>query len=167
MSGYEQYEKTKETLKRVFSFKDDFRKFYGNKTRKNIQEAANTMMKQLDELVTKDKVSWSKKDVDCVNHAVAAITDILITTPVNPMKRDLSREFGRLTINWNKQQAKNAKLGVSANALYRLSRNAKTLADAEMVIRKMIVKAEKTVRHVPASWELSKHYLKSLEKNIE
>ncbi len=167
MSGYEQYEKTKETLKRIFSFKTDFRKFYGNKTRINVQEAANIMMRQLDELVTKDNVSWSRKDVDCVNSAVSAIIDILITTPVNPMKRDLSREFGRLTINWNKRQAKSTKLGISANALYRLSRDAKTLADAEMTIRKLIVKAEKTVRHVPASWELSKHYLKSLEKDIE
>ncbi len=167
MSGYEQYEKTKKTLKRIFGFKDDFRKFYGNKTRNNIREAANIMMKQLDELVTKDNVSWSKKDVACVRHAVAAITDILITTPVNPMKRDLSREFGRLTVNWNKRQAKDAKLGISANALYRLSRGTKTLADAEMTIRKLIVKAEKTIRHVPASWELSRHYLKSLEKKIE
>ncbi len=164
MSGYEQYETTKKTLKKIFSFKDDFRKFYGDKTRKNVQEAANIMMKQLDELVTKDSVPRSRKDVDCVSSAVASIMDILIMTPINPLKRDLSREFGRLAINWNKQQGKSNRLDVSANALYRLSRNAKTLADAEMTIRKLIVKAEKTVRHVPASWELSRHYLKSLEK---
>ena len=166
--SYEEYEKEKAELRRILSFGNDLRQNYGPSGSGNIKKAVEIMIEDLDELKTADMVSWGHSDVDCVRQAMNRMIDRYLQGNVTIFARDLTLHFGRMVQNWNRAMGINDKTLNTYSALgIRLSTNAKTIEDTEMLLQRLLEKGKRQLRYVPPAWEVSKHYLKSLDKLIE
>ena len=125
------------------------------------------MARQMNALMKEDGITATEKEIDNVKAALQHLLHGIITEPLTDFVRDLTTEMGRLSFNWNKFIGKKQTIETTSLAIQRIARGNKTMNDTEMVLKKLLKRAQANLQYKPPAWELSRHYLRSLEGSIE
>jgi hypothetical protein len=122
----------------------------------------------MDFIVKEDKpASPTQDEVALVNSTVDILLHAVIYGPLTTLVKNLSVEMGVLIYNWSQKTVKRRDLENKTQIMDRVVRAETTMEDCILILRALIEKANGLQRYVPASFDLSKHYLRSLEEDLE
>ena len=161
--GYDEYIKNKNQVRKLMRT-NDFKRHYGGKGSKDLDECFGLLTRHLDKLMESDRVQIARDDPSKVRRNLNSLMGVFVKDPLPKFVIDFTWGFTRLAYNWNKQLAKSQQIDNLARSLFRLLRNERTLQDSEDVLRQLIERGRRQLQSTPPSWELSRHYLKSLER---
>lgn len=159
----EQYQINIERLGKLLNYRNDLERSYGQRGRNRITQAFEIIHAQMDQLVREVQVTPSRQEIELIQDATDMMLRAAVNGPITGFVRNLSMEMGVLIHNWSRQTVKLQTIESKIQAMDRIVRLELTCEDAIMVLRTLIERAQGTLRYQPASIELSKHYLKSLE----
>ena len=80
-----------------------------------------------------------------------------------PIFRDLSRFYLLLVFNWNKELGKRPDIELSVSAAQRIVEGQMTMIDTINLLKTVSERLQKLSGYEPPAFELSRHYLQSLE----
>jgi len=92
------------------------------------------------------------------------LLQIVIEKPITPILKDLVNEFIILTANWNENIAQKIEIRQKIYSLRRFIDYHLTVIDTIQALKTLLKRAEEVQRFAPPAFELSKHYLKSLQE---
>jgi len=162
---YDQYIENREKIKKIMSYRKEFQKNFGNKGTECLEGAFRIMMSQMDKLMTVDSVRPSPQDCTNVKAALNILQRIIVFEPMTKFVKDLTLEFSRLVYNWSRFIGKRKDVEMQSQSLIRIVNNAMTMQDAIEVMKQLTRQLKNQLRYTPPAFELSKHYLRSLEEN--
>lgn len=165
--GYKQFEANRDKIKKILGYKNDLRKHYPGNRGECIQSAFNIMSNQLNTLMSADEVPATDKERNNVNAALQHLLRGIINEPLTDFVRDLTIEMGRMAFNWNKFIGKRNDMENMALAIQRIARQNANMADLAKMTKELINRGQAQLQYKPPAWELSRHYLLSLEEFIE
>lgn len=92
----------------------------------------------------------------------------LLQTPIEeqitPILKDLVKEFIILAASWNENIAQKIEIRQKIYSLRRFIDYHLSVVDAIRILKNLLKRAEEIQRFAPPAFELSKHYLKSLQE---
>jgi len=165
--NYDNYIKYRNELRRILGFKKYLQRHYGSTGSKLIQRASDSMIGQIDTLIDKRQPSFTRKDIQDIVEALNCLTQNLVDKDPDKYMLDLSREFSRISVEWTRNIGKNGEIERKAQRIYRMSTNQEILSDTVYALKRLISKTNQTLKYTPTAWEISKHYLKSLDGELE
>jgi len=160
----ESYRKNTKKINEILKHQGEFRKTYGDRGYKSIENGFKMMKKMMDDRVRGVDSKASAKQGDSIKDALRHISEILIFKEVTDMIRDLSLEFSKLAFNWNKQFLGSQEITVQTRMIDRIARDNLLLRDSYTIAKKAIKKLELTIDRDPLRFEVAKHYLEELKK---
>jgi len=155
------HKETVNQLLKILNYKRDFRMIYGDRT--CIADAVKIMSNKLDAVFAKQKPTVNRNDMLCVRKAIATLVDVALTKAITPYIRDLSLAFSRLAYNWNVNLTCNKEIEREILVLKQLIETHLSLVGAISVMRALLVKFGDLTKYMPPAFELSKHYLLTLD----
>jgi len=162
---YKAYKDNLAQLEKLFTYGEDFRRFYGDRGVSAIKKAYDICKRDLDQLMKVDSVKCPGDDVSAVKQAINVIVDVVLTNKITPFIRDTSLHMGRLIFNWNDEVAKVGDIRRLAITAQRVAVGYMSILEAIEVQRKLLEMLRKELRNKPPAYELSKHLLKTLDED--
>lgn len=141
-------------------------KTFGKEGKKRFIDALNLMKSDIQSLTKGGEVSDDPKKLSVVHNAVNVLFNHAVYQPHTDFFRGFCFEFLKIAFNWNKGPC-NKSIQRLIDATDRMMRAQLTLAESHSVLRKLTDRLKKYSGYEPPSFELSKHYLKSLLEKDE
>lgn len=156
-------------LERRMNYKTEFKRTFGPRGNEVILPAYRVMKDQLSLLADTDnkKVHVDDKSRGLVNRAAEIVTSVAMSEPITQYFRDLMEGYLPLVNNWNKQLGKNRNIDVLIGATQRIVEDMMTMKDVTEVMKRTNKKLQQLLRYKPPAFDLSRHYLLSLQNDIE
>jgi len=92
---------------------------------------------------------------------------IAIERPITKTYKEIMKDFLPLMDNWNKQLGKSKKMRNYVLGTHRILECATTMTQTISMMRHLLRKLKNEVNYRPPAFENSKHYLQSLQEDIE
>lgn len=137
-----------------------------SKGRQKIIKCAFELMKKQLALEKFDKEATGKEK-STVKEALNMLLSIAVNQSMKPILRDLEIQFGLLAFNWNAAFGKRPDIANISITIKNVVNKTLSLIEAIDIIKKLTDKVRNLERFSPPAFELSKHYLKSLETGKE
>ena len=153
-------------LERLMGYKTEFKRVFG-KRGANITSAYQVMKAHLLSLAVGKTVKVGKKDGQSVQRATRVMTSVITSGALSKYFRDFAEGYLPLLNNWNIQLGKDPVVSTMVGASQRILDDMMTVKDANEVMRGATKKLRELLRYRPAAFDLSRHYLKSLQEDIE
>lgn len=146
----------------------EFNRAFGPRGR-NITSAYKVMRNQLLALAPADAkpMKVSDREKEAVRQAVRSIMWVATSESISQYFRDFTEGYLPLADNWNRQLVKDRTISVQVAACQRILADMMTMKDTMEVMRGATKRLEQLVRYKPAAFDLSRHYLLTLQKDIE
>lgn len=160
----EQYRMNIKRIQDMLRYRNDIERGYGPDGRNQIEMAFNILKSHMDRLTRDVLVTPANEEMQVINRATNTLLQKVMYGPISNIVRDISVEMGVLIFNWSRQTIQNGELEMKTQVIDRILRGEKTLDDTILVLRSLLDRARDTLRYTPASFELSRHYLRSLEE---
>jgi len=165
---YAAYRENIEFIGRVIAYYRDVEAQMGREGAALIRQSFDLMRQQMDRsasLPGTQTVSCSRQEVELVIAVCRNLLKTMINERLTKLRKDLCSSMAILIHNWNKAIAKCPELEVLVSSLNRIVRDQSSMEDTTMILRSLVLRARDVLRYTPASFELSKHYLLSLEED--
>lgn len=153
-------------LERLMGYKTEFRHVFGNRD-VNITSAYQVMKVHLLALADGKTVKVGKKEGQSVQQATRVIMSVITSGALSKYFRDFAGGYLPLLNNWNIQLGKDPVVSTMIAACQRILDDMMTVKDANDVMRGATKKLRELLRYRPAAFDLSRHYLRSLQEDIE
>lgn len=157
------YQETVNKIKGIMKYEADLKKVFGPRLDK-VKEALEIVECQMNDLAEDVTVEVSGEEKSRVKEVVNLFLSIAVNQPIAPIFRDLSRFYLLLVFNWNKELGKRADIEASVSTVQRIVEGQMTMIDTINILRALLERARKTQQYSPPAFELSRHYLESLDK---
>jgi len=132
-----------------------------------IKQATEIMRKQLGEAKKKrenHKIWATNSEKWQVKEALNCLLRIAINEPIVPIFKNLVKKFIAITSDWNKNVAEELEIQKTISTLKRFIDYHLTVIDAVQSLKTLLKRVEKVQKFTPPAFELSRHYLKSLQE---
>lgn len=159
----EEYKKTIKETKRMLKYKNDLRKTFGS-NQKRLEEVLKIMEKQMGALAEGEEVEATKKEKTRVKKVVDLFLEIASTKPISSYFKDLSSKYLLLAFNWNKTLGQSQEIERQIQATNAIVESHISIMQAIDVLKKLTKRAKDVSSYEPPAFDLSRHYLKSLQK---
>ena len=158
------YQRNKKKLEYILGHKD-LKAILSQKRIDMVKRAFQLMKKGMDWLVDNEEpIEVSGQDKSRVKEVLNLLLSLAIGSPMRPILKDLVLEFGLLAHNWNQAYGKRPDIvEVIVNAKNVVYGNL-SLIQSIGVMKNLLARLEKLQRFTPPAFELSKAYIKALEK---
>jgi len=160
------YQRNVKEIKRILSFKKELRKVFNERNIEKVNNVFNLVTEDMDFLIRGEKATATGPEKSQVKSVVNLFLNVAINQPIVPIFRDLARELGLLIFNWNKVVGKRPDIEVDVLATRRIIDNQLTMLDAITILKVLIRRLKNMERYSPPAFQLSKAYLKSLDKEV-
>lgn len=152
-----------ETAKRI---EDMLKSNLGSKTfgeggKQRFFDALNLMKSDIQNLVKEKEVSDDPKKLSTIHNVVNTLFNHAVYQPHTNFFKVFCFEFLKIAFNWNKGVC-NKSIQQLIDATDRMMKAQLTLAESHSVLRELTDRLKKYSGYEPPSFELSRHYLKSL-----
>ena len=137
-----------------------------SKSRQEVIKCAFELMKGQLALEKFDKEATGKEK-STVKEALNMLLSIVINQSMKPILRDLGIEFGLLAFNWNAAFGKRPDIAEVSITIKNVVNKTLSLMEAIDIIKTLTDRVRKMEGFSLPAFELSKHYLKSLETGKE
>ncbi|MBA7515071.1 hypothetical protein ES705_07109 [subsurface metagenome] len=157
------YQETVNKIKGIMKYEADLKKVFGPRLDK-VKKALEIVECQMNDLAEDVTVEASGEEKSRVKEVVNLFLSIAVNQPIVPIFRDLSMCYLLLVFNWNKELGKRADIEASVSAVQRIVEGQMTMIDTINILRALLERARKTQQYGPPAFELSRHYLESLDR---
>lgn len=157
------YQETVSKIKGIMKYEADLKKVFGPRLDK-VKEALEIVECQMNDLAEDKAVEASGKEKSRVKEVVNLFLSIAVNQPIVPIFRDLSMCYLLLIFNWNKELGKRIDIETSVIAVQRIVEGQMTMIDTINLLKTVSERLQKLNRYEPPAFELSRHYLQSLER---
>lgn len=154
-------------LEQRLGYRTELNRVFGRKGTNTIISAYNMMKVQLLAVADGKAVKATDKDRNLAHRAAEVMTSMITAGMLTQYFRDLAEDYLPLLTNWNIQLGKNQIIGTLAGACQRILSDAMTMRDTTDVMNRAAKKLREQLRYKPPAFDLSRHYLKSLQEDIE
>lgn len=158
----EQYRNVVAKLRNILNYKLDMQKIFGQYAAQ-IEKVTNFVIADLDSVIDKRDFVISRERTNEVKQMVDRLTHIVTYEPIVPILRDLTMVCTLLFHNWNQNVVKDGSLETRIAILSRLVNMQLTLIETIEIMKRIGKKQHELSQYRPPAFELSRHYLKSLE----
>jgi hypothetical protein len=159
----EQYRATVNEIRRIFAYDIELRKVFGNRVGR-VKDAFQVMVCQMDALAEDKEVEVSPEQKATVEKAVNDFLAVAIYQPMLNLFRDLSKQYLKLAVNWNRELGKVQAIDVQAQASIQIVEGQETFVAAARTLRQLIKHVESMEKFAPPAFQLSKHFLDSIRQ---
>ncbi len=166
-SNLENFNRTTSKIRSVLNMRQDNRRAFGERGVRLIESSFNIMLRDFQILSRNSRPNPSQEEIKTIEEMVDFLTEILVEKALAEPQRVLIIELARLAYNWNQNVFKSQTLEKRIKLLNRLVTGWKTIEDSILVLQRLIIKANRILRFTPASIEVSRAYLKSLEESMK
>lgn len=153
-------------LEKLLGYKTELKRTFGSGER-NITSAYQIMKRHLLALADGKTMKVGNKEGASVQQAARVITSVATSGSVSRYFRDFTESYLPLMNNWNRHLGKNATIDTLIKGTQRILDDMMTVKDATDVMRGATRKLRELLRYRPAAFDLSRHYLRSLQDDIE
>ena len=153
-------------VERLMQYKTEFRRTFG-KNERNITSAHGVMKGHLLALAGEKAVKVGDKERQCVQQAARIVTSVVTTGSISKYFRDFAGGYIPLLNNWNIQVGRDSVVDTMVKASQRILDDMMTMKDTADVTRGATKRLRELLRYRPAAFDLSRHYLQSLQEDIE
>lgn len=161
------YKRNKEKLKYILNHRE-LNTVLSQRNQSVVKKAFEILQKQMDRLSLGRKViEATGGEKSQVKEALNLLQSIIINAPLKPILKDLAIEFGLLAFNWNKVFGKRPDIAQTAVDAKSIVEGSMSLMQATKMIKTLMARVESINHFSPPAFELSKAYLKTLEKDKE
>ncbi|MBA7614890.1 hypothetical protein ES703_22164 [subsurface metagenome] len=157
------YQETVGRIKGILKYEADLKKVFGPRLDK-VNGVFELMLRQMDDLAEDKAVEASGEEKSKVKEVVNLFLSIAVNRPIVPIFRDLSRFYLLLVFNWNKELGKRPDIELSVSAAQRIVEGQMTMIDTINLLKTVSERLQKLIGYEPPAFELSRHYLQSLEE---
>ncbi|GAI60825.1 unnamed protein product [marine sediment metagenome] len=157
------YQETVSKIKGILKYEADLKKVFGPRLGK-VNGVFELMLRQMDDLAEDKAVEASGEEKSRVKEVVNLFLSIAVNRPIVPIFRDLSRFYLLLVFNWNKELGKRPDIELSVSAAQRIVEGQMTMIDTINLLKTVSERLQKLIGYEPPAFELSRHYLQSLEE---
>lgn len=154
-------------LEKRISYKTELNRTFGKKGSHIIISAYKMMKKQLLMVADGKTIAATDKDRSLAHQAAEVVVSAVTSGSITQYFRDFAEDYLPLLNNWNLQLGKNQIIGTLVDASQRILDDAMTMKDTTAVMILATRKLQEQLRYKPPAFDLSKHYLKSLQDDIE
>jgi len=156
-------------LEKMINYKAEFTKTFSGGGNKTIAPAYRMMKEQLLALAPTDgkKVNVTNPQKVLVRQAAEAMVAVVTSGPISRYFKDFAEIYLPLLNNWNRQLGKSRSINALTKACERILNDMMTAKDTTDVMLRATKNLRELLRYKPAGFELSRAYLKTLQKDIE
>lgn len=151
-----------EAVKRIedtMKYDNDFKQLYGPKGMKVIKDAYKVVKVQSEEIFNGRENPPTKEEQEIIHRALNVLQDVLLVKPIVPFIRDLSIEFARLVMNWDRALCKCQPIRRKCLVVDQLAKGHLSLVAAMDVLKGLVAKGQRHLQYTPPAFEISRHYL--------
>lgn len=159
---YKEYQKTIKETKKILSFDNELRKIFGSK-KKLVREVFKIAEKQMSALAEEKSVNPSREERKKIKRVVELFLDVATTKPIDSFFQDLATRYLLVIFNWNKSLVQDQAIERQIKATEAIVKGHTTIMHAINVLKKVTKQAKDVSSYEPPAFDLSKHYLKSLQ----
>lgn len=163
MAYLETYKETLNSIKKIMRYQKDLIAVFSVGGVEKLRKALGIMESQLNQFNEGKKVTASDADKSRMKEVVDLFLDIAVYRPIVPIFRDLSEVYLLLVFNWNKELGKVPDIETRAKSARNIAQGKMTMEETIGLLKILSVRLQKQYQYEPPTFELSKHYLKSLE----
>ncbi len=157
------YQETVNKIKEVFKWELDLKKVFGQRV-DTVKGVFELVYRQMNELAEDKKIEVTGEEKSRVKGIVDLFLNIAINQPIAPIFRDLSRFYLLLVFNWNKELGKRADIESQIATIQKIVTAQMTMLDTIDLLKYLLKRGRDTRNWNPPAFELSRHYLETLEK---
>jgi hypothetical protein len=163
--GLKEYKGTVNNIREIMKYETDLIRVFGGKL-ELIKKAVDIMITHIDASISNRDVVATGEEKSIVRESASLFVSIAVDQPIVPIFRDLSRLFMLLVFNWNKEFGKRKEIDDDMRLMSGLIEAQLTMFETMNFLKEMLKKAKETINYRPPAFDLSKHYLKTLEGQI-
>lgn len=167
MNRSEDLKRTLRPLEQKMNYKTEFKRTFGPRGNEVILPAYRVMRDQLSLLADNKKVRVDDRSRGLVNRAAEIVTSVAMSESITQYFRDFMEGYLPLVDNWNKQLGKSRNVGVLIGAAQRIVEDMMTMKDTTEVMKRANKKLQQYLQYKPPAFDLSRHYLLTLQNDIE
>jgi len=116
------------------------------------------------EIKLKRKEKTTEEEISQIKKALNFLLQTAIEKPITPILKDLIDEFIIFIANWNENLGKEIEIRQKIYTLRRFVDYHLSVIDAIQILKTLAKKTEEIQRFSPPAFELSRHYLNSLQE---
>ena len=146
-------------------YESDLRQVFGDRL-PVIRKAFEIMEGQMNNLAKDEKIEASGEEKSSIKEAVNLFLDIAMNRSITPIFRDLSRTYLLLAFNWNKELGRRLDMESAIRATQGIVEGQLTMLDTINLLKELVKRGKEMVNYRPPAFELSRHYLESLQGEI-
>lgn len=154
-------------LEQRMNYRVELNRVFGQRGANTIISAYKMMKAHLLAVADGKTVKATDNDRKLAHQAAEIVTSTVTSGLLTQYFRDFAEDYLPLLNNWNLQLGKNQIIGTLIGASQRILDDSMTMKDATDVMNRAIRKLREQLRYKPPAFDLSKHYLKSLQEDIE
>jgi hypothetical protein len=158
------YDRNIEKLEEIMKYGGSFRTFYGPRGSEIIRNAYTICKKHMDALAYDEEVTPTDEEVREILRSIDIILDKVLIGEITPFVRDLTMEYCLLIINWNNNIGLSDDISRKSIIARRFVLGHLAFLDLINISKELVSKMGGVIRHVPAGFELSRHYLEILDE---
>ena len=162
----EKYHETIGKIKKIFEFELELKKVFGPRI-DVIREVFELMQRQMNELAEDKVIEASGKEKSKVKDVVALFLSVAVNEPIVPIFRDLSEPYLLLVLNWNKELGKRPDIEATIDTTRKIVLAQMTMLDTIGLLKTLLKRGREIKNWSPPAFELSRHYLETLNEEIE
>ena len=159
--------RTLSPLEQRLGYRTELNRIFSNNGANVIISAYKMMRTQLLAVADGKSVETTDKDRGLAHRAAEMITSAVMSGMITQYFRDFAEGYLPLLNNWNLQLGKNRIIETLTGASQRILADAMTMRDTTDVMNRATRKLREQLRYRPPAFDLSRHYLKSLQEDIE
>lgn len=160
------FQRNIEKLCNIFKYQNDMRNSFGEFGTKLLDNAFSVMKTQME---AADKDRWIEptgEDKSKVKESMNFLWQVVMDKPITDIIKDISIELSVLAFNWNSVFGKRQDIADQSKTVERLVLMHYTTLDVIAIAKKLSEKAERMLATAPPAYELSDHWLKTLDEEL-
>ncbi|GEM_PF-1518432 len=160
---FKKYKGTVSKIKEIMKYEAELRKLFGNRL-PIIKKTFGIMEGQMNALAKDKKIKASGEEKSRVKETVNLFLNIAVNQPITSIFRDLSRTYLLLAFNWNKELGERPDMEIAIKATQRIVEGQLTMLDTVNLLKELVKQSRGMLNYRPPAFELSRHYLESLQE---
>jgi len=160
------YQETVGNIKKLFEWDLELKKVFGPRI-DLVKGVFELMQRQMNELAEDKKIEASGEEKSRVKEVVNLFYNIAMNEPIVDIFRDLSVFYLRLVFNWNKELGKRPDIVTAINDTQKITLSQMAMLEAAIQLKYHAKRNRDMMYWQPQSFEVSRHYLESLDKGEE
>lgn len=160
------YQQTVDKIKKIFGWELELKKVFGPRIDK-VKGVFELVQRQMNELAEDKNVEVSEEEKSRVKQVAGLFLSIAVNEPIVPIFRDLSKLYLLLIFNWNKELGKRPDIENQISTAQKIVMAEMTMVDTISLLKTLLKRGREMKSWSPSAFELSKHYLETLNKEEE